>query len=461
MSMAVGFGWMKNSALRFFEIAVKDKDETKYYGTVLGGYLITGVIFSTVVYLLWDNLVNPDARSIIPASIGLIWINGLLVTIESIQRAARKAVQFSLMWTLEAWLKLGVSIMLMLVFGKFTHNLLVGMLYGQGLVVAFSLLLLVRDLKINITLPNQRLITQMFMFGAPLVLVSLCQWTLTFIDRYMIIHFACNRVTENALQVVARYTAVFDIPQRGMELSIGLVMIAGYPFIIKAYEAGDFSRTKQLLMQLTATYNFLAIWAIVVLGGFSYFWIRVLSDPSKYIAAAPLLVVFALGDYLSGLTQYINKAYELKRVTYEILIIIVIVSSLKILTNFIVFPLVSNPDPALDRTDYASAVITVCSFGLYCLISFARCQRLWSFPFPVQDWLKSLFAGTVSIVLALLLHHEFAPWLRDTTYPLGQYAWWWVGISLLYLSLCRMLKESTMVRLTNAIGKRLIKAKSL
>lgn len=448
--MAVGFGWMKNSALRFFEAAVNEKEERKYYGSVLGGFFITGVIFTIFTLVFWDKLV-PKAHAVLPVSIGLIWVNGLLVTIESIQRASRRAMQFSTMWTMESWIKFGASVAMMLWFGKLSNNLLVGMFYGQSIVVILSVLYLIYDLKIHISLPDNKLIKRMFAFGAPLALVALCQWSLTYIDRFMIIQYACNGVHEKAMQVVARYMAVFDIPQRGMELSIGLVMIAGYPFIIKAFESGDDARTKKLVKQLTSTYNFLAIWAIVVLGGFSYFWVRILSDPTKYIAAAPLLVIFAFGDYLSGLTQYINKAYELKKVTYEILLIIIIVATIKIFANLLIYPLMSNPDPALDRTDVASAIITSAAFGLYCMISFYRCQRIWSFPFPLSDWLKSLFAGGVCLTLALLMHHEFFPWLKDLNYPLLSYSWWWVGISVLYIALCVMLKESTVLRIGSAM----------
>jgi len=94
---------------------------------------------------------------------------------------------------------------------------------------------------------DNKIITRMIKYGIPLSLNFIFHWILSVSDRYLIGIFTTNKE-------VGLYSISYNISNSTINLLLGLLMMAAYPIIIKAWNEYDKEYVEEIMNRILKYY---------------------------------------------------------------------------------------------------------------------------------------------------------------------------------------------------------------
>lgn len=194
-----------------------------------------------------------------------------------------------------------------------------------------------------------------FSYGFPLIGLTMTMYTLNMADRYIIRGFFSEHE-------VGIYTPSYSLASAAF-LMINYGLTRGfYPRLLTAWKDKDMKTSSQILSQGIKNFLFIALPAATGMVLVSQEMGHVFINP-KFMEGYPVIGFVAIGMFFLGLTEYINKEWELSGNTKPIFVNSLIAAIVNVVLNLIFIPMFGF---------IAAAMTTSVSFILYFTIALIR-----------------------------------------------------------------------------------------
>lgn len=207
--------------------------------------------------------------------------------------------------------------------------------------------------------------------------MSVCNWILTFSDRYFIQYF----LDPHAVGIFFAATQLGAIP---ITMFATILVMAGYPILIDNYEKNGNKSTSSLITTIVKYY--LVINIPLVLG-------MIILAPdftsligNEYSGASALIPLISVGTALNCMRMFTGMGLQLKNRTLVMTANTIVVAIVKIAASLVLIPLYGVQGAAM-----ASVAAGFCYVALTWVLS---CQSLYS-RFPTGSTIKSVASGAV------------------------------------------------------------------
>lgn len=205
---------------------------------------------------------------------------------------------------------------------------------------------------------DKKLLKEFLSYGFPLIGLTLTIYILNVADRYVIDYY----YGEGAVGVYsANYTiasSVFTLLTLG--LSKGF-----YPQLLSFWSKGDVDGSERVLGNALRNYLLLGVPSAIGLSFVAKDLSHLLFGEA-YWGGYAVMSLSAIGMFFFGLSEYFNKAYELKKDTFQITKNSLFASGLNIILNLIFVPVFGM---------IAAAFTTLFCFAIYAVICLFRRER--------------------------------------------------------------------------------------
>lgn len=244
--------------------------------------------------------------------------------------------------------------------------------------------------KIKFKRVSKEILSTFFSYGFPLIGLTLIMFLLNFSDRYVITYFFNKAYVAIYGANYALPAAIFTMVMVGMNRSY-------YPGLIKAYNTSNKEVVGRLLTKGTTNYVLIALPAAVGLFVISKPLAMLFLD-ERYITGSQVIGIVAFAMFFLGLTEYVNKGWELQGKTVYILRNCFIATSINILMNIFL----------VGEYGYiVAAYTTLFAYILYLLLSYAFRNKEVPFDFESKSLTKIVIAAlsmgvVVKVVMSLL-----------------------------------------------------------
>lgn len=378
------FGWINNSYLRFYETYRENNKEGLFVSTGFWGILYLFLFIVFLFYIIQNKLfrfLNIDFIKLLEVGIWLVGVQELYKWVLTILRASRKSVKFSLYSSLYSLFFLVLSVL----FLKYSSLRVIGILYAiiiSNLIFVFiEMVLFLREGFLSFSF-SQKIFNKVFNYGFPLVGVSIAGLILSVADRYMIQYYM-------GADAVGLYSAGYRVAEMGIKNIFTVLMLAAFPLIIKEYVSnGEESAAK--LINKFMDYYFLILTPVVFgIWSLSYEIVSILLG-KEFLGSYTLLPWIAFGIYALGLTQYINKPFELKEKTRSVFYIILFSCLVNIILNVFLIP---------NYGIIGAAYSTLISYVLYLIISIILSQKFFPLFLEWNSFIKAILASIIMFLL--------------------------------------------------------------
>ncbi len=196
---------------------------------------------------------------------------------------------------------------------------------------------------------------EFFSYGFPLIGLTLTMFVLNMSDRYIIEGFFSNH--EVGLYIASYSVVSAAFPMISYGLTRGF-----YPRLLGAWKDGDMETSSQILSGGIKNFLFIALPAATGMSLVSNEIGHMIIDP-KFMEGYPVISYVAMGMFFLGLTEYMNKDWELTGNTKPIFYHSLIAAVFNVILNLIFVPIYGF---------IAAAMTTAGSFVLYFIISLLR-----------------------------------------------------------------------------------------
>ncbi len=382
ITISVGFNWLNNSCLRFWE---ENKNKNTINKLVSNIIILLAVLFVSIS-VLWYGVVlilksYLSARLIYLHKIGIIflWSNAGFSLIISILRAKRETFKYALYSSIMSAGGTVTAIFFLYFFDLESEAIFAGMAIFSGGIFIFEMSRLYREWGFNIYSISSKIIKKYIYYGVPLIGVGLYSLIISASDRYMIAYYL-------EYIDVAKYSAVYSIVERGLSILFNVLLAASFPIAIQVFEIkGDKESDKEIsifLSRILSIYFVVLIPALIAIIFLSKEIIHIML-PKQFINAMVIVPWIAFGIFFFGMTNFVLYAFKLKRKTNYLLVFIVVAILINIILNIILIPSLGI---------YGAAVATMISYLSYLIFVWFFSRSLISFLFPWKSLWKSIVA---------------------------------------------------------------------
>lgn len=325
---SLSIGWLNQSLLRYYGV---EEYKESYYKTLFNIWLFVN-LFIILIGLI-TTIIIQFFRSELYLSIILIFVLNTTNTwrlLQTLLRAKRKTLFYTI------FLSIGQIL-------KFTLTILIYVLFDLSIISIFISLFIIDFISITITIiylkitPDIRksnwsvsLYEAFKKFGFPLIGVSVIAWILSASDRYFIAMYRGN-------SEVGMYSTAYSLVAQPLALITGTLILSATPIIIKSWNKDGKEDTEKLVSSIIIYYLMLMIPAIVGIILLKEEIFTFLID-YRYYNANEILPWIASGIFFMGLSQYINKIWELKQETKRIFTLNIVTALINFILNVIFIP---------------------------------------------------------------------------------------------------------------------------
>lgn len=220
----VVMGGLNNGIGRFYPIAVENGDLSGYLKASrrLMGYAALAVGLISIVLLaglLWADQTQWFGLTV--AVVVLSVLDGFNSSLSGIQNAARQRSIVALHSGMNAWLKVGLALVLILLLGTSSVVVVFGFAFSALLITASQLFflkrLITKQTHPNLELANENWELRIWAYARPFSVFGIFTWTQLASDRWALQSFA-------ATQDVGQYMVVFQLGYTPIVLVTGLAM---------------------------------------------------------------------------------------------------------------------------------------------------------------------------------------------------------------------------------------------
>lgn len=309
-------GWIANASIRYIGQYVNSdpKERESFFSTYF-------IIWSLLIILA--SLVMVISAFLLPGVFGQMHLPLMLAILMVLVGYSFNQNILSLLLFVD---KRGLNIILLLTasIGKLLLTILIYKMIGEtvlaillshGIIDITTGLVAMRALdirhKVRLQSVSTEILTTFLRYGFPLIGLTLTMSLLNFSDRYVITYYFDKSYVGIYGANYALPAAIFTMIMIGMNRSY-------YPNLIKAYNEQDEEKVTQLLKNGTKNYILIALPAAVGLFVIAKPLATLFLD-YKYVGGSHVIGIIAFGMFFLGLTEYVNKGWELKGSTVNIL----------------------------------------------------------------------------------------------------------------------------------------------
>jgi O-antigen/teichoic acid export membrane protein len=393
------FSWISNAVVRFFAEEKSAGSLPEFIATTAA--LFVSISVATVgLFLALSRFI--DSESLRPflegsrwAIAGIFVANSLFLLELSLLRADRQPRKYSFYAALEALLRTGIGLWLMTRARNPLNGVLIGIFIGTFAVAAALAVDLARQFRAPSPAVSRRILIRFGAYGAPLLAANVLDWLLTFADRYLLAALADTHA-------VGVYSAGYTLAEKGILVWSSILMLSAFPVVLQVHAGGEAGVTERLLRQLTRMYVVLFVGLAMTISVCSGEIARILLG-EKFLEAGPVIPWVTSGAFLLGLSQYINKPFELKNKTHVLAVLLGMATAVNIALNFLLIPRLGA---------VGAAIATFAAYALYTGVSFLAAERLMPVGFPVPTLFRCLAAGLAAAFASLQFaaHVPWTPW---------------------------------------------------
>lgn len=383
--------WSRSSILRFDSKYSGTDEYARYISNVFITPIFLGVVVSSVIITLWitTDLFNEYSAYIL-ASAGVFFLSIVHSMLITLLRIRQKAKQFSILQLLNrfAALAIGIGLILWLKIGG------EGLLYGMFITLALLIPISMKWTGIlgDISFRYVKLcdLKRYFSYGIPLTFFALSAFFMRYTDRYMISFF-------RGVDEVGLYSFACLLPQRAIEMIIGIIVLGAYPIIVREWENTSRKAATDITSRL-ARYHLLITAPIVVLLLILPQQIISFVGTTRYVVAYRAIPFVTIATYFTSIAWFSSIAFHLSTRTGLLLIISVCSLLANIILNFITVP----------KWGYQGAAFTTMITSTLFFSAVFVVSRKW-LPWKISSRVllhiivASVIAGVITLILKRIL----------------------------------------------------------
>lgn len=382
-------GWIGMASFRYIKAYMdKDSDKERFYSTVFFSYItlmITIVVISLGVYLFAPHLIVGGFRTYFAMLVLLLGygLNQLFITLLIYQNKQRLNMLLVLLASpLKLALTYGLYILL--------DGQMISILLSHGLVdiilgsIALNRLQVLKHITIKQI--DKKIIKEFIGYGYPLIGLSLVMFLLNSSDQYVIIGYdgpKSNAVYAANYSVAA---SIFTMITMGMNRGV-------YPKALGFWQAGDEINAKRTVSQGFKFFFLIATASATGLMLVSEYISKLFLEAS-YVEGHMIIGIIAFSMVFYGMSEYMNKGYELRGYTVPIFIHCLIAAGVNVILNLVLVP----------KFGYqAAAYTTLIGFTTYFLLSLIRRDKGFIWSLPKMDMAKIVLASMMMYLVAFII----------------------------------------------------------
>lgn len=373
------FGWLGQSVLRFYHEYKVDERE-QFLSSLFIGWLSL-LILAYILFFVSSLLFNLD--KIEAVTLNIIFYSGLILASSSVYnlvyqllRADRKTIIFAVLNITLPAARLLLVLALVCYFQIGIEALFIATFLVEFILVAVAFYFVKPSIRGSFFRAD--ILVRSFRYGLPIMLSTVIYWVLSTSDRYIIGYY-------HGVESVGIYTAGYQIGSQSIQVVFMVLMLASFPIIIQTWTDFGREKTEELVNSLLRYFFMITIPAAVGLAVLSKHLMAVLVE-SSYFSGHTILPWVALGLLAFGLSQYVNKPFELLEKTVYLFLLSGIAASINLVLNILFVPAYGF---------IAAAVTTMVSYLSYIAFSLFFSRRYFKIVFNFF----SLFRVTVCTVI--------------------------------------------------------------
>lgn len=382
-------GWLSLSMIRNAEKYIREKKENVFFGTFYQLQMIMAIVFIVI-----GNIVNiflpleKDSKIMFFLFTLVYFFEYSILITNTVLRVKQNAKQYSKNTIINNFLKI-----FFIVFAYYVLNIKNISVIVISLLVAEMFQYIYIFCKVGLKkyykrkLLDKNIVKKMFLFGFPLIGVTVTTWILNVSDRYIIQFFYSS--TE-----VGLYSYAYSLGNSLFSLLIQFIMLGAYPNIVKAWESGGREQAQDIIKTYLRIYFLIIIPACVGVIGVAKNFFEAFTDV-QYQGSYTVFIITCIGIAVLGLTQYSNKAWELKGKTKNVLILNVIAAVINVILNFIFIPMIGYQ---------MGAVTTFVAYVLYLIISLIWSRKFFTLKVDYKSLFKVMLASLVMYISIILVN---------------------------------------------------------
>lgn len=425
IAASICFEWLNKSILRYFEEYKQAGQLTEFISTVVNSLM--GITIA--VLMLWYLGVNLLQNHLGPNLILLLNIGGLLILAEAgytfilyIRQAAQESFKYATHSIINAVAKLVIAICFIYFFHIGPKGIIWGMIITAGGIFIWDILYLHRKWRLTLFYFSKGLLKKLFIYGFPLIGVSIASLVLVAVDRYMIGYFL-------AIDKVGIYSAGYALSNEIIQFPMVILLLAAYPIIMETFEKKGEKETSLLLSKLL---SFCFIFLLPIVFGIAILSKNITSIllGSGFYESYLILPWIAIGVFCFGLTQYFYKPFELRKKTKDLFYLVVLAAISNIILNLFFIPKFGI---------LGAAYSTLMSYVIYFFSTLILSRRIFLWSFPWKTIIKTFLSGMIMYLMLYLVmpFHSVNIGFLITDIFLG---------AICYFSILLLLKEKNIIR---------------
>lgn len=388
-------GWLSRSMLRYYKFYTSENLKEEFISYIFFLNFLIG-IFVSLLYLIIYNLdiiiINKRFSDLMLLGIWLILTKGFVDLILNINRASRNSKKYSIY---QLFYSIGKIILVLILF-KLTDLKVEAILLSYLLVEIFIVILEITSSKSFISFKvlkfkkikqlSNKFFYKIYNYGFSVAGISIFSIILSAGDKYLIQYFLGE-------YEVGIYSASYRIGEMSIHSIFMILMLAAFPIIINKYEEEGEKNASRAITKFLRYYFIIltpALFGIIILSKEITFIIL----GENFYSSFYILPLTSLGTYFHGLTLYINKPFELKERTKDLLFITIFSAILNIILNIIFINIYGI---------VGAAYSTIFSYIVYLYISFIKSKKIIKLKIPFVSLLKSLLASIIMVLTIMIL----------------------------------------------------------
>lgn len=383
---SVGFGWINQSGIRYFEEHRKLNRLPRFLSTSL--ISILGLLLIIVPLWYCTTIIFKKTWDI--DFVQLMRLGGILLITQTgcsfvliLARAGRRVFKYGLYVLLNSLGAFLIAIALIKFMNLGSNAILMGMIISSGGVYLLELSGFCKDHFIKLTNYSFNTLREFASYGIPMIGVSAGSLVISVCDRYVI------RLFIDA-EAVGIYSATYSLGHKAVVAIADILMLAAFPVILHTFVRKGKEKTSTLIENLLGIY--LLALVPIVFGGIVLSEDLVGTILGQSFRGCHTILPWVMGGvFCERLSLYCGASLKLMKKTSYLLLIWGFGGIANIVLNIFLIPLFNI---------FGAAYATLASYAVCLAVIWVVGHKLLPFAFPWQSFWKGMLAASV---MALIL----------------------------------------------------------
>ena len=379
--------WSRSSVLRF-DAKFRNTDQyDRYISNVFIPPIVLGFLIGGIIIGIWiTSDIFSAYNEYILVSVAVFVFSIIYSILITLLRIRQKAKKFSVLQVLNRLGALSIGIILILFFRMGGEGLLYGMLVTLAILIPLCLKWTVITSDISFRLVNLEDLKSYLSYGIPLTLFALSAFFMRHTDRYMISYF-------RDMNEVGLYSFACMIPQKSIEILIGIIALGAFPIIVREWENTSREKATDITSGLARYHMLFTIPIVTILILFPEYLISIIGT-TKYAVAYRAIPFVTIASYFTSFAWFSSIAFNLSTRTGQLLIITLCSLLVNVTLNLLTVP----------KWGYQGAAISTMVTSILYFLGVFIISRKW-LPWKISGrvLIHVLVAGIISGGIALFL----------------------------------------------------------